>query len=194
MLRYKNRLVISLLFGLLTLLFSSHSFASEVNMDKAYRRDLKKIYKRFSTLWRVTKKEGSGRGILGGIDFKAYNVTDEDVNDAIKNKYKLIWVRIFPEEDNLAMNVDKDEWYLVDSNGKKHKVINCINFYDQNFYFFLPGYIKETFMFYPGYAMGERETTFFLFLDKSVNTRNFKEIVYKNAYINKAIHIKRELK
>lgn len=145
-------------------------------------------------MWRVTKKQGRGHGLLGKIDFYAYDVADEDINKVMKNKYKLLWVCVRPEEDNFAMNVRLDKWTLVDKNGKKHKAINCINYYDQNFYFYLPGKAKEFFMFYPGYAMGERYTSFFLFFESSVDTKGFKKIIYHNDHLSRDVPIKNSLK
>lgn len=187
----KKRLHILIITICLTLLTSSLWAGSS---EELYLKDLRKIYSKVSVLWRVSKKKGSGRGILGKIDFEAWDVTDTDVNNALKNKYKLLWVSVSPHKDNFSMDVKRDEWFLVDEKGKKHKAINCINYHDQNFYYFLNSQIKELFMFYPSYAMGERPTSFFLFFEPSVSTKNFKKLIYRNAHLSKDINIATSVK
>jgi len=186
----KRLFIVSLI--LFSTLFTASLWADD--LDSIYIGDLKKIYSRFSEMWRVTKKQGSGHGLLGKIKFYAYNVADEDISNVMKKKYKLLWIYVRPEEDNFAMNVRLDKWILVDKNGKKHKAINCINYYDQNFYFYLPGKAKELFMFYPSYAMGERYTSFFVFFEASVNTKGFQKIIYRNAHLKRDIYIKNAVK
>jgi hypothetical protein len=88
----------------------------------------------------------------------------------------------------LLLDPTQDRWIIVDSLGKKHTAKNHVKLFDKDLWAKLPEPLKQR-LDYPHAIKSGNFTTLDVFIPKSIDLFNFREVQWKSANLNKEFSI-----
>lgn len=91
-------------------------------------------------------------------------------------------------EEPIILHPGQDRWVIIDSLGKRHTADNHIKQFDKKLWQRLPKRL-QTLLAYPHVVNPGKATTIDVFLPKSVDLTNFREVVWKSSHFDKEFNI-----
>lgn len=88
----------------------------------------------------------------------------------------------------VMLDARKDKWIIVDNLGKKHRAFNHVKQFNRDIWSKMPRKLKLL-LDYPHVVNPGKSTTIDVFLPKSVDLFNFREIVWESAHFNKEFNM-----
>lgn len=88
----------------------------------------------------------------------------------------------------ILFDVTRDRWIVTDNTGKKHTAQNHVKYFDKKMWDEFPEKLKGM-LDYPSKVNPGKSITIDVFLPKSVDLFNFKEVVWKSASLGKEFNI-----
>jgi len=88
----------------------------------------------------------------------------------------------------ISLKAKDDKWIIVDSMGKRHTAYNHITQFDKELWNKLPRKL-QLLLDYPHAVSSGKSTKIDVFLPKSVDLFNFREIIWKSSHFNKEFNV-----
>lgn len=139
-----------------------------------------------------TKKENIIRSEIGlnipqwGIAIDA--VFDPRLDDIIPDYHIVNLVLTNRRGEAIVFDVMRDKWVITDNAGKKHIAHNHVRHFNKKLWSELPEKLKNM-IDYPNKVNPGKSITIDVFLPKSVDLFNFREVLWKSAFLNKEFNI-----
>lgn len=138
------------------------------------------------------KKEDVIRSEIGlnipqwGIAIDA--IFDPRLDDIIPGYHIVNLVLTNRRGEAVIFDVIHDKWVFADNAGKKHTAYNHVKHFNKKLWNELPEKLKNM-LDYPSKVNPGKSITIDVFLSKSVDLFNFKEVVWKSAFLGKEFNI-----
>lgn len=115
-------------------------------------------------------------------------VFDPRLDDIIPDYHILNIVVSNRRPEPIMFNAKDDRWMVVDSEGHKHAVQNNVEDFDKKLWEKLPERLKNM-LEYPTVVNSGKSITIDVFVPKTVNLFNFREVTWKSSHFNKEFSI-----
>jgi hypothetical protein len=91
-------------------------------------------------------------------------------------------------DQDLVLDPKRDKWVFVDEKGRQHLASNQVEAFDRKLWAEFPVKLKNL-LAYPAVVPSRKSTNIDVFVDKTVNLKNFKQVIWKSASLGQEFNI-----
>jgi hypothetical protein len=141
---------------------------------------------------RSMKAKGNKTGVVRsetGLNIPKWGLAidaifDPRLDDIIPGYHIINLVVTNRRAEPIVLNAKLDKWIVIDHIGKKHTAQNHVKFFNRKLWPLLPDKLKQM-LDYPHQIGAGKSVSIDVFMSKSVDLFNFKEVIWRSAHFNK---------
>lgn len=111
-------------------------------------------------------------------------VFDPRLDDIVPNYHIVNLVISNRRPETISLNPKNDRWVIVDEEGHKHIAETQVESFNKKAWDKMPDKLKSM-IAYPKFVSSGKSVTIDVFIPKSVQLNNFKEVIWKSSHFNK---------